>query len=60
MEEEIWYFMGLCQNKLPLSLMFAVSKGQIFSCLHIDTRNVNDLTNFLAEKGIYSSKDIYK
>lgn len=38
MEKEIRYFMALHQNKLPLSLMFAVSKGQIFF-LHMDAGN---------------------
>lgn len=35
MEKEICYFMGLYQSKLPLSLVFAVSKGQIFFLVYI-------------------------
>lgn len=62
MEKEIWYFMGLYQNKFPLSLMFAVSKGQIFflPTYRCWKWHGNDLTSFLAEEQICSSKNIYK
>lgn len=53
--------MALHQNKLPLSLMFAVSKGQIFfSTYGCRKWHGSDFTSFLAKEIIYSSKNIYK
>lgn len=62
MEKETWYFMSLDQNELPLSLTFAISKGQIFFLsAHRGWKwHANDLASFLAEEQIYSSKNIYK